>query len=76
MNPLCFAKLMKRLSLFVSRNAMNIDGISDAILSKLIDEGLIKSYYDVVEALFEPTEMVFHLFAFPYSISNIKKYHI
>lgn len=47
MNSLCFAKLMKRLSLFVSRNAMNIDGISDAILSKLIDEGLIKSPADL-----------------------------
>jgi len=46
-NPLCFAKLMKRLSLFVSRNAMNIDGISDAILSKLIDEGLLSSPADL-----------------------------
>ena len=46
-NPLCFAKLMKRLSLFVSRNAMNIDGISDAILSKLIDEELLKTPADL-----------------------------
>lgn len=46
-NEFCFAKLLKRLSLFVSRNAMNIDGISDAILSKLIDEGLVKSYADL-----------------------------
>ena len=47
MNDFCKAKLIKRLSLFVSRNAMNIDGISDAILSKLIDEGLVKSYADL-----------------------------
>lgn len=46
-NEFCVAKLIKRLSLFVSRNAMNIDGISDAILSKLIDEGIIKSYADL-----------------------------
>lgn len=47
MNEFCVAKLIKRLSLFVSRNAMNIDGISDSILSRLIDEGLIKGYADL-----------------------------
>lgn len=47
MNDFCVAKLIKRLSLFVSRNAMNIDGLSDAILSKLIDEGIVKSYKDL-----------------------------
>lgn len=47
MNEFCIAKLIKRLSLFVSRNAMNIDGISDAILSKLIDEGIVKCYADL-----------------------------
>lgn len=47
MNEFCVAKLIKRLSLFVSRNAMNIDGISDAILSKLIDENIVKSYADL-----------------------------
>lgn len=47
MNDFCIAKLIKRLSLFVSRNAMNIDGISDAILSKLIEENIIKSYKDI-----------------------------
>lgn len=46
-NEFCFAKLMKRLSLFVSRNAMNIDGISEAILSKLINENIIKTYADL-----------------------------
>lgn len=46
-NEFCSAKLLKRLVLFTSRNAMNIEGLSDAILSKLIDEGLIKSYHDI-----------------------------
>jgi len=46
-NDFCLAKLMKKLSLFTSRNAMNIDGISDAILSKLIDENLITEYSDL-----------------------------
>lgn len=46
-NEFCVAKLIKRLSLFVSRNAMNIDGISDAILSKLIDEGIVNHPKDL-----------------------------
>lgn len=46
-NELCVAKLLKKLVLFCSRNAMNIDGISDAILYKLIDEKLINSYSDL-----------------------------
>lgn len=46
-NEFCRAKLIKRLSLFVSRNAMNIDGISDMILGKLIQEKLVNSYKDL-----------------------------
>ena len=46
-NEYCRAKLIKRLSLFTSRNAMNIDGISDAILNKLIKENIIKEYSDL-----------------------------
>lgn len=46
-NEFCVAKLIKRLSLFVSRNAMNIDGISDAILSRLIDENILNHPADL-----------------------------
>lgn len=46
-NEFCHAKLIKRLSLFTSRNAMNIEGISDQILSKLISEKLVNSYSDL-----------------------------
>lgn len=46
-NEFCKAKLIKRLSLFVSRNAMNIDGISDMILSKLIEQKLVTNYKDL-----------------------------
>jgi len=48
-NDMCIAKLTKRLSLFVSRNAMNIEGISDAILTKLVDEGMVKNYSDLYD---------------------------
>ncbi len=47
LNEFCIAKLIKRLSLFVSRNAMNIEGVSDSILSKLIEEGIVQSYADL-----------------------------
>ena len=47
LNEFCPAKLVKRLSLFTSRNAMNIDGISDQILSRLISEGLVNNYADI-----------------------------
>lgn len=47
MNDFCPAKLVKRLSQFTSRNAMNIEGLSDAIINKLADEGLLKTYADI-----------------------------
>ena len=46
-NEFCHAKFIKRLSLFTSRNAMNIDGISDQILSKLFHEGFLNDYSDL-----------------------------
>ena len=49
MNDFCKAKLIKRLSLFVSRNAMNIDGISDMILNKLITEKIVNNYKDLYQ---------------------------
>ncbi len=47
MNPECPAKQIKGFAHFVSRNAMNIDGLSEATLEKLIDMGLIKSLPDL-----------------------------
>ena len=46
-NDYCHAKFIKKLSLFTSRNAMNIDGISDAILSTLFKEGFVNDYKDL-----------------------------
>lgn len=43
----CVAKLLKRFSLFTSRNGMNIEGISDATLSLLISEGLVANFSDL-----------------------------
>ncbi len=46
-NPQCPAKQIKKFSLFVSRDALNVDGLSEATLEKFIDEGFIKSYSDI-----------------------------
>ncbi len=47
LNPLCSAKQIKRFSHFVSRNAMNIDGLSDATLEKFIEKGYVKNLPDL-----------------------------
>lgn len=46
-NPNCSGKLLGRLKFFVSKPAMNIDGLSEAILSILIDKGWVKDFKDV-----------------------------
>ena len=46
-NPDCQAKQIKRFTLFVSRDAMNIDGLSDATIEKFIAEGLVKNLVDL-----------------------------
>ena len=47
MNAKCPAKEIKSFVLFVSRDAMNIDGLSEATLEKLLDQGFIKEYADL-----------------------------
>ncbi len=46
-NPLCEAKKLKSFTLFVSRDAMNIDGLSEATLEKFIGKGFIHEYADI-----------------------------
>lgn len=46
-NEQCYAKKIKLLSHFVSRNAMNIDGLSEATLEKFVNEGMIHSLVDL-----------------------------
>ena len=46
-NPDCQAKKIKSFTLFVSRDAMNIDGLSEATLEKLIARGFIHSFADI-----------------------------
>lgn len=46
-NPECQAKHIKSFAHFVSRNAMNIDGLSEATIEKFISHGYLKSFTDL-----------------------------
>ena len=46
-NPDCQAKRIKRFSLLVSRDALNIDGLSEATLEKFIGAGFIREFADI-----------------------------
>lgn len=46
-NPDCDAKKLKSFTLFVSRDAMNIDGLSEATLEKFLAKGFLHTYADL-----------------------------
>lgn len=46
-NPECQAKQLKSYALFVSRDALNIDGLSEATLEKFIARGFIHDFADL-----------------------------
>ncbi len=46
-NPECPPQVRERVAHFASRDAMDIDGLGEAIVDQLINEGLIKTYADL-----------------------------
>ncbi len=46
-NPECPAKHIKEFDLFASRNAMNMDGLSEATMEKFMEEGFLHSLVDL-----------------------------
>lgn len=46
-NPECNAKKIKSFTLFVSRDAMNMDGLSEATIEKLIAKGMLSNLADL-----------------------------
>lgn len=46
-NPCCKTKLIKRLTHFVSRKCMNIEGLSEETLTKFVEWGWVKNLFDV-----------------------------
>lgn len=52
-NTDCPAQLMRHLFHFVSRDAMDIDGLGPAVLEQLVEAGLVKSPADLYRLKFE-----------------------
>ncbi len=46
-NEECSAKHLKAFALFVSRDALNVEGLSEATLEKFIAKGFIRNYTDI-----------------------------
>ena len=46
-NPLCAAKSVKRFAHYVSRDALNVENLSEATLEKFIDAGYLKELDDL-----------------------------
>lgn len=57
-NPFCSAKKVKLFGHYVSRDAMNIDGLSEATLTKMIDKGFLSELYDLYELKQYQSEIV------------------
>jgi DNA ligase (NAD+) len=52
--PACPAQLKERLRFFATRNAMDIEGLGDAVVEQLVDTGLVKSIPDLFRLTLEP----------------------
>jgi DNA ligase (NAD+) len=46
-NPECSAQRIQRLTHFVSRDAMNIEGLSEETIKKFLEKGFIEQYPDI-----------------------------
>ena len=46
-NPMCPAQVKGKLKHYVSRTAMDIDGLGDAVIEQLVDEGLVSNISDL-----------------------------
>ncbi len=46
-NPNCPAKNIKKFTLFVTRNALNIEGLSEETMEKFVDAGFIHEFADI-----------------------------
>lgn len=58
LNSNCDAKLLKKLVHFVSKGAVNIDGLSEQTLSKLVDMGWIETFEDIYHLSDHKSEMM------------------
>ncbi len=56
-NPYCFSKLLGKLTHFVNKNAINIDGLSEQTLQKFIDLRWLRTFIDIYHLSEHKTEM-------------------
>jgi DNA ligase (NAD+) len=54
----CPAQLLGRFSHFVSRNAMNIEGLSEATLEKFIEQGFVRRFSDIYQLAHFENEVI------------------
>ncbi|MFI3169543.1 MAG: NAD-dependent DNA ligase LigA [Faecalibacterium sp.] len=52
-NPECPAQALRNLIHFASRKAMNIDGLGEAIVTQLVEKGLVQSVADIYNLTYE-----------------------
>ncbi|HSK71019.1 MAG TPA: NAD-dependent DNA ligase LigA, partial [Pyrinomonadaceae bacterium] len=52
-NPDCPAKIKARILLFASRKAMDIEGLGDVLVEKLIENGLVRNVADIYSLTME-----------------------
>lgn len=57
-NDSCQAKLLSRLTHYVSKNALNIDGFSEATIEKFMEEGWLTSLSDIYTLREHKNEMM------------------
>lgn len=57
MNSNCDAKLLNKLVHYVSRDCMNVDGLSESTLKTFIDNGLIQNYEDIYKLKYHVDEI-------------------
>ena len=56
LNPNCREKVIAKLSYFVSKDCMNIEGLGDKILGQLYDNGIVKSIPDLYRLTYQDLE--------------------
>lgn len=72
-NSSCLGKLLGRLKFFVSKPAMNIDGLSEATLEFLIEQGWVKSFRDLYKLETAPGVVYRWKFTSGYGEKSVEK---
>ena len=57
-NPNCSAQVLKSITHYVSRNAMNIENMSEATINKFINNNIIKNYVDIYMLNFHEDDII------------------